>query len=40
VALVYLRILQLAVHAPPWLWPVTNDDDLVRALEAAIAREN
>jgi hypothetical protein len=34
------QVLRLAVHAPPWIFPVTRDEDLVRALDEAIERES
>jgi hypothetical protein len=33
-------MLRLAVHAPPWIFPVTRDEYLIRALDEAIERES
>jgi hypothetical protein len=33
-------MLPLAVHAPPWIFPVTRDEYLIRALDEAIERES
>jgi hypothetical protein len=36
----YHQVLRLAVHAPPWVFPVTRDEDLIRALDEAIEKDS